>query len=65
MRHILYCFLLIALVGSSCHKQVLDIEPQNLLYSDLAYSTPEKIEANVIAAYDGLQSKGTNDARSI
>jgi hypothetical protein len=35
---------------------VLDIEPEDLLYSELAFSSPDKIEANVIAAYDGLQS---------
>jgi hypothetical protein len=52
-------------VGSSCHKQVLDIDPQNLLNSDLAYSTPEKIEANVIAAYDGLQSKDFLSGRAL
>jgi starch-binding outer membrane protein, SusD/RagB family len=65
MRHILYTFLLIAVVSSSCHKQVQDIDPQNLLYSELAYSTPEKIEANVIAAYDGLQSKDFLSGRAL
>lgn len=65
MRHILYSFLLIAVVSSSCHKKVLDIDPQNLLYSELAYSTPEKIEANVVAAYDGLQSKDFLSGRAL
>lgn len=65
MRHILYTFLLIAVVGSSCHKQVLDIDPQNLLDSELAYSTPAKIEANVIATYDGLQSKDFLSGRAL
>jgi starch-binding outer membrane protein, SusD/RagB family len=55
MRHILYCLLLIAVAGSSCHKQVLDIDAENLLSGDLAFSTPEKIEAVTLAAYDGLQ----------
>lgn len=50
-----YIFLAIAVIGSSCHKQVLEIEPQNLLSSDLAFSTPEKIESAVLAGYDGLQ----------
>lgn len=55
MRHILYCLLLIAMAGSSCHKQVLDTEAENLLSSDLAFTTPEKIEAATLAGYDGLQ----------
>jgi hypothetical protein len=55
MRYIFYIFLAIAVIGSSCHKQVLEIEPQNLLSSDLAFSTPEKIEAAVLGGYDGLQ----------
>ena len=55
MRYIFYIFLTIAVIGSSCHKQVLEIEPQNLLSSDLAFSTPEKIEAAVLGGYDGLQ----------
>ena len=65
MRNILYTFLLIAVVSSSCHKQVLDIDPQNLLNSELAYSTPAKIEANVIATYDGLQSKDFLSGRAL
>lgn len=56
MRYILYCLLLIALAGSSCQKKVLDIDPQDMLYSDLAFSTPEKIEATTLASYDGLQN---------
>ncbi|HEX6427172.1 MAG TPA: RagB/SusD family nutrient uptake outer membrane protein, partial [Niastella sp.] len=65
MRHILYSFLLIAIVGSSCQKKVLDIDPEDLLSSDLAFSTPEKIEANVIASYDGLQSKDFLSGRAL
>lgn len=65
MRYILYTFLLIAVAGSSCNKQVLDINAQNLLGSGLAYSTPEKIEANVIGAYDGLQSKDFLSGRAL
>jgi len=56
MRYILFSLLIIALAGSSCQKKVLDINPQDLLYSDLAFSTPEKIEASTIASYDGLQN---------
>jgi hypothetical protein len=65
MRYILYCFLLIAVVSSSCQKKVLDIEPEDLLSSDLAFSTPEKIEANVIAGYDGLQSREFLSGRAL
>lgn len=65
MRYIYYSLLLIAVVGSSCHKQVLDIDPQNLLSGELAFSTPEKIEANVIGAYDGLQSKDFLSGRAL
>lgn len=55
MRHILYCLLLIGVAGSSCHKQVLDIEAEDLLSGELAFTTPEKIEAATLACYDGLQ----------
>lgn len=65
MRHILYCFLLIAVLGSSCQKKVLDVAPQDLLSTDQAFSTPEKIEANVIASYDGLQSKDFLSGRAL
>ena len=65
MRHILYGFLLTAIVSSSCQKKVLDVEPQDLLSSELAFSTPEKIEANVIAGYDGLQSKDFLSGRAL
>jgi hypothetical protein len=54
-----------AVVGSSCQKKVLDVEPQDLLNSDLAFSTPEKIEANVIAGYDGLQGKDFLSGRAL
>jgi hypothetical protein len=43
-------------MGSACTKQVLDIQPQDLLTSDLAFSTPQKIQSVVLAGYDGLQS---------
>jgi len=56
MRNILYSLLAVAIIASSCQKKVIDIKPQNLLSSDLAFSTPEKIEGAVIGAYDGLQS---------
>lgn len=65
MRHILYSFLLIAVVSSSCQKKVLDVVPQDLLSSELAFSTPEKIEANVIAGYDGLQSRDFLSGRAL
>jgi hypothetical protein len=48
--------LIIAVAGNSCQKKVLDINPQDMLYSDLAFSTPEKIEATTLASYDGLQN---------
>lgn len=56
MRHILYIFLATAVILSACQKKVTDIKPQDLLSSDQAFSTPEKIEAVVLAGYDGLQS---------
>jgi hypothetical protein len=55
MRYI-YSLLAIAVVISSCNKKVLEISPQDLLSSDLAFSTPQKIEAVVLGNYDGLQS---------
>lgn len=48
--------MLAVLIFTSCEKQVTDLAPQNRLSSDLAFSTPSKIEGTVIAAYDGLQS---------
>jgi hypothetical protein len=65
MRHIFYSFLLIIIVGSSCQKKVLDIHPQDLLSGDLAFSTPEKIEAVVLAGYDGLQSNNFLAGRAL
>ena len=56
MRHILYSVLVVALIGSSCQKKVTDIVPQDLISSDIAFTTPAKIEAAVLAGYDGLQS---------
>lgn len=56
MRHILYSFLAIAIITSSCNKKVLEITPQDLLSSDVAFSTPQKIESVVLGNYDGLQS---------
>ncbi|MBO9199183.1 MULTISPECIES: RagB/SusD family nutrient uptake outer membrane protein [Niastella] len=56
MRYIVYSLLVIVLVDSSCQKKVLDIKPKDILYNDLAFSTPEKIEAATIAGYDGLQN---------
>lgn len=65
MRYILYSLLFIAVAGSSCQKKVLDIEPEDLLKSEEAYDTPEKIEANVIGCYDGLQSKDFLSGRAL
>lgn len=56
MRHIFYSLLAVAVLGSSCQKKVIEIEPKDLLSSDLAFSTPQKIESVVLASYDGLQS---------
>src|SRR5262245_45401848 len=56
MRYIIYSLLALAVVISSCNKKVLELSPQDLLSSDLAFSTPEKIEAVVLGNYDGLQS---------
>jgi hypothetical protein len=41
---------------SACQKKVTDIKPQDLLSSDLAFSTPQKIESTVLGGYDALQS---------
>jgi starch-binding outer membrane protein, SusD/RagB family len=65
MRYILYGLLFIAVAGSSCQKKVLDVEPQDLLSSEQAFSTPAKIEANVVACYDGLQSKDFLSGRAL
>ncbi|THU37230.1 RagB/SusD family nutrient uptake outer membrane protein [Niastella caeni] len=56
MRHIFYIFLAMAIMGSACQKKVTDIKPQDLLSSDLAFSSPQKIENAVLSGYDGLQS---------
>jgi starch-binding outer membrane protein, SusD/RagB family len=65
MRYLLYSFLLIAVVAGSCQKKVLDIESEDLLSGDLAFSTPAKMEATVIASYDGLQSKDFLSGRAL
>ncbi len=56
MRYIVYSLLLIAIAGSSCQKKVLDINSQDLILADSAFTTPEKIEAATLAGYDALQS---------
>ena len=62
---ILYIFFAIAVIGSSCQKKVTEIKPQDLLSSDQAFSTPERIEKVVLAAYDGLQSREFLGGRSL
>ncbi|WP_143774053.1 RagB/SusD family nutrient uptake outer membrane protein [Niastella vici] len=57
MRHIIYVFLATAVLMSACQKKVTDdIKPQDLLSSDVVFSTPQKIENAVLAGYDALQS---------
>jgi starch-binding outer membrane protein, SusD/RagB family len=57
MKKVLYYILGAGLVvTSACHKEVTDLQPQDLLVTDLAFSTPDKIEGATLAAYDGLQS---------
>ncbi|WP_207512166.1 RagB/SusD family nutrient uptake outer membrane protein [Longitalea luteola] len=65
MRSIFFGLLLMAIANSSCQKKVLDIEPQDLLSSDLAFSTPEKIEAATLATYEGLQSANFLSGRAL
>src|SRR6478736_1255271 len=41
----------------ACKKKVVDdIQPIDRITKDLAFSTPERAEAAVVGAYDGLQS---------
>jgi SusD family. len=65
MKKIIYSFLAIALINSACQKKVLDLTPKDLLISDLAFSTPEKIENAVMAGYDGLQDDDFLSGRAL
>ncbi len=53
----IYLMLTSIIVMLSCKKKVVDdIVPIDRITKDLAYSTPERAEAAVVGAYDGLQS---------
>lgn len=56
MKKISYLILALSVTIASCEKKVIDLTAQDLLSSDLAFSTPEKIEGTVLAGYEGLQS---------
>ena len=53
----IYTTLAFALSMGACKKKVVDdIQPIDRITKDLAFSTPERAEAAVVGAYDGLQS---------
>src|SRR5262245_3073491 len=56
-RILIYTLFASMIITMSCKKKVVDdIEPIDRITKDLAYSTPERAEAAVVGAYDGLQS---------
>lgn len=55
--------LAFAMLQSAC--KTTDIAPQNAISSDVSFSTPAKIEADVIGVYDGLQDPEFLSGRSL
>ena len=57
MKRIVFFITIAVIVFTACQKKVVDdIQPIDRITAGLAYSTPERAEAAVIGAYDGLQS---------
>lgn len=55
--------LAFAMLQSAC--KTTDVKPQNEISSEIAFTTPSKIEANVIGVYDGLQDPEFLSGRSL
>ncbi|MFT3995589.1 MAG: RagB/SusD family nutrient uptake outer membrane protein [Dysgonomonas sp.] len=45
----------VAFMTSSCENDVVDLEPENKLFDQTAYATPERCELAVVGAYDIAQ----------
>jgi hypothetical protein len=59
-KHIIMLFSILG-INFACQKSVTDIPPQDRIISELAFSTPEKIEKAVIGVYEALQqNNGAN-----
>jgi len=56
--------VLVILLQAACTK-VTDIQPVDRISSDLAFTTPDKINSAVIGVYDGLQSADFLAGRSL
>jgi starch-binding outer membrane protein, SusD/RagB family len=56
MKKLLIILPVAILAFTSCQKKVTDLPPIDRITSDLAFSTPARIEAAVVGSYDGLQS---------
>ncbi len=56
MKVFIYYLLLVSALLSACTKKVQDITPIDRITPDLVFSTPARMEAAVVGAYDGLQS---------
>lgn len=65
-KRLSYIFLAAAVVllQAACTK-VTDIQPVDRISSDLSFTTPDKINADVIGVYDGLQSPEFLAGRSL
>lgn len=60
---LLYTFL--AIFVMACQKKVTEIIPRDRISSDLAFSTPDKIETSVLGAYNSLQNLNFLSGRTL
>ncbi len=67
MKQLLYSLTIATLLAStSCQKKVTDdVVPNDRLSSDLAFSTPQKIENAVVGAYNALQDPNFLSGRAL
>lgn len=65
MKKILKVIIIIAALISFDSCKVIDLEPENAISSEVAFSTPEKINAAVLGVYDGLQDPFFMSGRSL
>lgn len=67
MKQLFYSLTIaILLAAASCQKKVTDdVIPNDRLSSDLAFSTPQKIESAVAGAYNALQDPNFLSGRSL
>src|SRR6186713_2465197 len=57
--------LLIVIVTGACKKNILDTQPQTRISEDIAFSTPEKILAQVNNLYSKIQNASYYGGRHV